>query len=396
MRVKKLLAGIGLALMIILAFTWLGREIVIKPRNSRIDFYWIWYGTQAVIHQQNPYSAEVTTDMQIFFGGKPIEPEYYSHPFPFPAYLAIVFLPFGLLPYQTALLLWIGLQFPLHFTALYLMKDFLNLDIQGLRIILYFFVGSIGFLYPVLSYSLGQLGILIFFLYALIFYLLKAKHTQWAGIILAILAIRPDMFLVACTASIVLLWNSKSELKRLVFSSATSLVIINLATTFLLGFWYLDWINILGYYSSNNPFVHWPPDTLLKSQWAKNTLVLIIFAFLIWQFIRFHNKPTEDKKLLFISALITVFLTVNKLTGSYYMTLLLIPYLILLHFYSELRLQWIIWLMLFSPWVLWRIVAMFYPWSEQLLVPLSLLILQGIYLFTTKKRTSTAMMEAHQ
>jgi hypothetical protein len=396
MQIKKVLLGTSLALSLLLAFTWIGKAVVVEPRSYKSDFYWIWYGSQAVLHQKSPYNAQATGDIQTFFSGKPIEPGQYTHPFPFPAYLALAFFPFGLLSYPTALIVWIGLQFPLLFTALYLMKDFLHLDIQGLKLIPYLFAGSIGFFYPVLSYSLGQLGIFMLFLFVLTFYLLKIGRVGWAGVVLALIAIRPDMFLVATIASIVILWNSISNLKNFIFSTGISLILMNLVTISLVGFWYPDWIRTVSYYSSNNPFVHWPPDTLLTNPATKVALILILFIYLFWQFFQFQKNPDHGNHLLVISALIIVFLTLTKLTGSYHMTLLLIPCLILLYFYAQLRLQWIIWIMLFSPWVFWATFSKIYPWSDQLLVPSSLLVLQIIYLYAMKNRPFTTSMEAHQ
>ncbi len=396
MRIKRILLGIFPMLFLLLAFTWIGKKIVVEPRGYKSDFYWIWYGSQAVLHQKSPYNAQATSDIQTFFGGGPLEPGQYTHPFPFPAYLALAFLPFGLLPYPVALIVWIGLQFPLLFTALYLMKDFLNLGIRGWKHIPYLFASSIGFFYPVLSYSLGQLGIFMLFLFMLTFYLLKIGRVGWAGITLALIAIRPDMFLIACVASLVILWNSIPKVKQLVLSTGASLVIMNLVTIFLVGFWYPDWIKTISYYSSNNPFVHWPPDTLLTHPVAKVALILILFGYLIWQSLQFWNNSTDRNKLLVISGLIAIFFMATKLTGSYYMTLLLIPTLILLHFYAQLKLQWIMWVMLFSPWAFWAIFSKIYPWSDQLLVPSSLLVLQLIYLYATKNRPFTTSVEALQ
>lgn len=145
MQTKKIIAPLVLGLIGILAFTYLGKEIVLEPRNYKSDFFWIWYGSRAVIHHQNPYSLEATRAIQIFLSGNTFDSGQYSHPFPFPAYLAAVFSPMALLPYRTALLLWTGIQFPLLFTALYLMKIFLDLEIQGAKLGLYLFAGSISF-----------------------------------------------------------------------------------------------------------------------------------------------------------------------------------------------------------------------------------------------------------
>lgn len=393
MRTKKVIVYITVALLLIVAFSWLGKTIVIEPHNYKTDFYWIWYGSQALILQQSPYSEQAITDIQMFFVGLLPESGKYTHPFPFPAYLSIVFLPFGLMPYPAALIIWIGLQFPLLFLALYLIKDFLNLELQGAKLILYMFAGSIGFFYPVLSYSIGQLAIFMLFLFGLTFYLLKKEKAGWAGVVLACIAIRPDMFILACLASLIFLWNSIAKIKKLVFSTAISLVTMNLVTFFLIGFWYPDWINTLTYYATSNPLAVWGLDTVpdMTINYAiAGILALTMVAYLIWLILFSRDSNICDIRLSIISTIFIAYFVFAKITGAYYLTLLLIPALILLFFYSKISAQWIIWLVLFSPWFYWLIVDFFNPWAGKLFLPLSLLLLQIIYSAITHYSLSKA------
>jgi len=394
MRTKKVILYTALALLLLIAFAWIGKTIVIEPHNYKTDFYWIWYGSQALIHQESPYGEQAIIDIHMFFIGKPPEAGQYTHPFPFPAYLSVVFLPFGLIPYPAALIIWIGLQFPLLFLALYLIKDFLDLELQGAKFILYMFAGSIGFFYPVLSYSIGQLAIFMLFLFGLTFYLLKKEKIGWAGVVLAFMAIRPDLFILASLTSIIFLWNSIPKIKKLVLSTSISLVTMNLVTVFLIGFWYPDWINTLTYYATSNPFAIWGLDTVSNmtiNYTIAAILALTIISYLIWLIFFSRYSMKDEIQFSTISTIIIAYFFVTKITGAYYLTLLLIPALILFHFYSKINAQWIIWIILFSPWFYWLFIDFLNPWAGKLYFPLSLLLLQIIYTSITQYNLSKAV-----
>jgi hypothetical protein len=267
------------------------------------------------------------------------------------------------------------------FAALYLMKRFLNLELRWAQEHLFFFAGSLGFLYPIVSYALGQISIFIFFLFSLLFYFSRRKMTFLAGASLALIAIRPDMFILACITLIVILWDSRQVLFRIGFVTFIILLVLNLATFPLIGFWYLDWLKVLRVYSAHNPFAHYPME-MLPNTVGQIIVVTVVIIYLAWQVLRFIKKPIENEKLLLASSLVIVYSLANKLTGTYHMTLLLIPALILLHLYSKSKLQWLVWLTIFSPWAYWYTPpgTESKDWLSSLIVPLCFLSLQVVYL----------------
>jgi len=368
-------------LLLTMLLIWGGANALFSRREQDADFLWIWLGNKLILEGTSPYSAESTLALQQALTGEEIAPDQYQHPIPFPAYSAFILFPSGLLPYSTAYHIWRNLQFPMLFAALYLMKRFLNLEMRWAQEHFFFFAGSIGFLYPIVSYALGQISIFIFFLFSLLFYFSQRKMTFLAGASMAFIAIRPDMFILACVTLVVILWDARQALFKIGFAAFAVLLVFNLATLPLIGFWYVDWIDILRGYSAGNPFAHYPLE-MLPNTIGQVIVVAAVIIYLAWQVLRFIKKRTESETLLLVSSTVIVFSLANKLTGTYHMTLLLIPALILLHLYSNSKLRWLVWLTMLSPWAYWYTPSgsESKDWLSSLIVPLCFLSLQVIYL----------------
>ena len=385
MRIKKTLPSIIITALFLFLFTWVGNEVVVKNRGTRADFFAVWYGTHQIIHQASPYSFETTQVIHNTLSGRPLGPGVYAHSFAYPAYLVALLFPFALLPYSIAFSIWTGLQLPMLFAALYLLTRFLETKLSNLELVLLFITGSIGFLYPLVSYALGQTSILQLFLIVLVLFLSKGMKLIAAGIVLTFTAIRPDIFIVTGLATLVIVWNSKQAIKQLMCSTAVSFLAINVFSVLFLGFWYTDWVNMLMDYSVNNPKTYWPlalfPGNILPS-----IAMFILLVYALWQIVRFVQTPSMDRKLFAISTLFLLHSIIFKITGSYQMTLLLIPAITLLPFYKQRKQHWIIWLMLLTPWLFFGLTGRTDSSYNILLLPLIFLILQVPLLMSSKKK----------
>ncbi len=376
MQTKRVLFNIFLFSLLLVVFTWVGKEVVVKHRGTRTDFYAIWYGSNLTINRSSPYSWESTQTIHSNLSGSPLNPGVYAHSFAYPAYLAIVLFPFAILPYPAAFLIWTGAQLPMLFTALYLLIKFLEIKLNKLELAFLFIAGTIGFLYPLVSYALGQISIFLLFLLTAILYFSKQMKLVAAGILLALTAIRPDIFVVTSLAAFVIVWGSKQALKRLALTTVISLLMMNILSFFFLGNWYPDWVNMLLTYATNNPKTHWPLEIIPNTALSLG-IMLILLAYLLWQLTKFFQKPTINKQLLIISTVFLVHSVVFKITGSYQMTLLLIPALILLRFYTQRNSQWIVWIMLFIPWLFYGLTGRTDSGYTLLLIPSAFLIMQA-------------------
>lgn len=394
MRIKRILLIIVLSLLLLSLFTWAGKEVVVNQRGTRVDFFAIWYGSNLTLHHSSPYSLDATLVIHENLSGRPLGPGVYIHSFAYPAYLAVVLFPIALLPYSTAFSIWTGLQFPMLFIALYFLARFMEIKLKPFEWAILFVAGTIGFRFPLYSYALGQISIFLLFLIALLLFFLKKGKLTEAGITLAITAIRPDIFCIAGVASIIFLWKSSQDIKRLILVTAASFIAINIVSIILLGFWYPDWFKMLLTYSGDNPKVHWPleifPTTLIQIGFLS-----LLIGYLLWQFFRVYREPRQENKLVTISTLFLVYALSLKVTGVYHMTLLLVPALILLSFYAQSNLKWVIWITLILPWFYKYIPINFNSnaWGDLFFTPLSFLILQVAYPMFAPKFAPTVKPE---
>src|SRR5574342_52712 len=152
MRSRVIFFSLVLSLLLLLLFTWVGKEIVVKQRGTKCDYFAIWYGSNLTLNRTSPYSLEATRIIHSNISGRILNPGVYAHSFAYPAYLAIVLLPFALLPYSTSFVIWTGIQLPMLFIALYLLARFMEIKLNVAGWVIIFVGGSIGFLYPLVSY----------------------------------------------------------------------------------------------------------------------------------------------------------------------------------------------------------------------------------------------------
>jgi general stress protein CsbA len=349
-------------------------RLLVKPRGQSFDLFWVWVGGRFVLTGNNPYGPEATRAIQLGVFKKVIPPEEYQHGFPHPAYIAFVLLPFVILPFSWSVLLWISLQIPLFMIILLLGFDLLDWPIRPPLLFLLGFLTTFGFRYPINVYVLGQLTFFVIFCLLLSAWLFQRQNPRWAAVAMACATIRPDLSLPAIVLALILTWNSPRRNQFVTTLLGAGLVLAVLPVPFI-GFWPLTWINAIRSYGSN-PFATWPPE-LLRSLWLMAVLLtgMTVWTgrhlFLSWQ------KPTLLHQRLMVSAMVLFSLIVLPQTGSYILTLVLIPALILLRYARPLWLRAIIASSLLMPW-LYLMLGKHFETLIFLLIPLQFVLFQEI------------------
>jgi general stress protein CsbA len=349
-------------------------RLLVKPRGQSFDLFWVWVGGRFVLTGNNPYGPEATRAIQLGVFNEVIPPEQYQHGFPHPAYIAFVLLPFVILPFSWSVLLWISLQIPLFMIILLLGFDLLDWPIRPPLLFLLGFLTTFGFRYPINVYVLGQLTFFVIFCLLLSAWLFQRHYPRWAAVTLACATIRPDLSLPAILLALIFTRNSPSRNEFIVSLLITGLVFVLLPVPFI-GFWPLVWLNAIRTYGSN-PFATWPPG-LLPSPWLVAALLagVTIWAgrYVIWVW----QKPTLLHQRLMVSAMVLFSLIVLPQTGSYILTLALIPALILLRYARPLWLRVIIASSLLMPW-LYLMLGKHFETLIFLLIPLQFVLFQEV------------------
>jgi general stress protein CsbA len=349
-------------------------RLLVKPRGQSFDLFWVWVGGRFVLTGNNPYGPEATRAIQLGVFKKVIPPEEYQHGFPHPAYIAFVLLPFVILPFSWSVLLWISLQIPLFMIILLLGFDLLDWPIRPPLLFLLGLLTTLGFRYPIDVYVLGQLTFFVIFCLLLSAWLFQRQNPRWAAVAMVCATIRPDLSLPAIVLALIFTWNSPRRNQFVVTLLGAGLVLAVLPVPFI-GFWPLTWINAIRSYGSN-PFATWPPE-LLRSLWL---MAVLLTGMTVWtgrHLILSWQKPTLLHQRLMVSAMVLFSLIVLPQTGSYILTLALIPALILLRYARPLWLRVIIASSLLMPW-LYLMLGKHFETLIFLLIPFQFVLFQEI------------------
>ena len=366
--------SVGLFSLVVVLMMLPSYELLVKPRGQAFDWFWIWAGGRAVLTGQNPYGPETTQIIQLGVFRKIIPRDEYQHGFPHPAHIALVMLPLISLPFVWSVLLWLSLQIPLFMVAFFIGCQVLNYSMRPYLLFLLILLTSLGFRYPLNVYVLGQLTIFIIFCALLSAWLFQQQHPRWAAGVLACITVRPDLALLVILPAFILIRNSPRRNEFIITLLSVGLILALLPAIFI-GFWPIKWFNALGTYS-DNPFATWPPE-LLPTFWLMAGLLVGMTAWLgryislVWQ------KPSYFHNNLMVSATILFGLIVLPQTGSYTLTLALIPAMILLCYARPLWLRIIIIISLLMPW-LYFLIGKPFDTLIFLLIPGQFIVLQEI------------------
>ncbi len=248
MKKNRILILIQLFLLatMILTASWLFDTWMVSGPHGQyrwvgMDFASYWVGVKDMLQGTDPYRLRTTLEIQnLVYGGPAMgeDPMLFSYP----AWLFLIFVPFSLLPYQLASVIWVGV---LLWAVLNLLKslaafaggnNFWKESLWFLGLV----IGSLPFI--IISVMKGQLGCLS--LLALFgAYQLRKQNPLLAGMILSITLIKPTVTVVP--AAIFLGWALFRKNWRLLAGFA-GLITVLLASSFIpAGNWIPDYFEML-------------------------------------------------------------------------------------------------------------------------------------------------------
>jgi Glycosyltransferase family 87 len=196
------------------------------------DFYPIWLTSRQWLRERrDPYSPELTREIQIGLLGRPLDSQFPTDPpsdyraFAYPAFTDLLLWPVSEIPFRTLRIMWVALLTVLLAAAIVFWVRALSWHVSGVSL-------AIMLLFTLCSYQeleglyAGQLGLLVGFLLAASVLALLRDRPLLAGTLLALAMIKPQMVLLA--VSYLFLWSAHDWRRRRRF------VVAFLATMFLL------------------------------------------------------------------------------------------------------------------------------------------------------------------
>jgi len=188
-----------------------------RPRGVLSDLYPRWVGTRELLfHGKDPYSSEVTRQIQTGYYGRPLDPSRPDDPrdeqrFAYPVYVVFYLAPIAKLPFSTvrqisawALGVLTGISLLLWLRAIYW-----RISRSGIAIWLLLVLSSVA---AVQGIKLQQLSLVVAALLAGCAALLVEQHLVLAGILLALATVKPQVALLP--ALWLLLWTFSNWRER--------------------------------------------------------------------------------------------------------------------------------------------------------------------------------------
>jgi len=304
------------------------------------DFYQVWLTSRALSEKQNPYSPEMTKEIQVGLYGRPLDPNRASDPvdqraFPYPAFTDLLFWPVCQLPFTIVRIAILCALLALTIAAIPLWVQAMGWNLHWTWIAL--ISGLTLSSYPALEgLFAGQLGLLVSFLLAATLFSLRRERFLAAGILLGLAAMKPQSTLLVTLY--LLLWaiHQWNQRKSFVVGLlATDLLLLG-ASLVILPHWISSWLGtVLAYshYTTPRLIREVIPSFLPDAVAGPTSFLLTIIAVVLSLLLIFQSRKSDLRSSEFwltFSLLLSVTAVVLLPGQAVYDHLILVPALLVI------------------------------------------------------------------
>jgi len=300
-----------------------------SPRGNLSDLYPRWLGArELLLHRRDPYSPDVTREIQTGYWGRPLDPTRPMDPkdragFAYPVFVVFLLAPTIALPFpvvQTGfrwfLLLLTAATVPLWLRALRWRP---SLTTTAMLIVL-----TLGSFQAVQGIKVQQLGLLVGGLVAGSMALLARRHLAIAGVLLAFATIKPQLVLPLLAWLLLWAFSDWQQRRNFVWGFVSTMAILLGAAEYVLPGWVWRFRDAVIAYRQYNDGAESVLDTLITPEWGKPLagLALLALAVLCW---RFRRALIESSAFNLMLALVLAVTVVVVPKAAPYNQVLLLP-----------------------------------------------------------------------
>ena len=313
-----------------------------RPRGNLSDLYPRWLGArELLLHARDPYSGEVTAEIQLGYYGRALDPKRPEDPkdqqaFAYPLYVVFVLAPLVRLPffYVQRAFFWFLLLLTAATVPLWLRFLRIRLNLCVLISIVAWLVGSFAVMQAL---KLQQMTLLVACLIAAGLALLVSGHLIAAGILLALATIKPHLVLL------LLLWLAIwtiADLRRRVplgISFIVSMAVLAGAASLYIPNWMSRFWSAIAVYQAYTGAT----PVLEQLIWPVFARVLEVLALAICGWFCWKNRKASEKSDAFaiVTSLVLAITVLEVPTFAPYNQVLLLPAMILLVRHRQLILR---------------------------------------------------------
>jgi len=270
------------------------------------DFYQIWLASRLWFFARiDPYSPEMTRDIQIGLYGRPLDPNRPAdlkdrRIFPYPAFAEILFWPAALFPFTVVRVAVLGLLIPATVATVLVWMRALSWHLQWpfLLITLLLVLCS----YPALEgFYAGQVGLLVGFLFAASILSIQQGRLLQSGVLLGLTTIKPQVIVLA--ALYLLAWTAYDWRKRRSFCVGfVGTVLLLVGGAFVIWpHWISSWLHVVVMYRgyTGPPLVQELLTTMGLGSAATPTIVVTAACIAVALTLAWQNRSATSNSLAF-------------------------------------------------------------------------------------------------
>jgi glycosyl transferase family 87 len=302
------------------------------PRGNLSDLYPRWLGArELLLHHRDPYSPEVTREIQTGYYGRPLDPTRPQDPkdqqgFAYPAYVVFLLAPTIGLPFADvqAWFRWFLVALSVVMVMLWLraLRWRPSSSITASLIVL-----AVGSFQVLQGIKLQQLSLLVAGLVAACAVALLDNYFALAGILLALATVKPQ--LVLPLAMWLLLWAVSDWRRRqnVIWGFVSTLTILFVAAEHVLPGWisrFREAATAYWQYTDADSVL----DELLTPEWGRALALLIVLALVIMGW-KSRRAPADSPAFILMIALVLAVTVVIVPKAAPYNQVLLLPGILL-------------------------------------------------------------------
>ena len=216
-----------------------------QPRGILSDLYPRWVGTrELLLHHRDPYSPEVTREIQSGYYGRVLDPNRPGDPrdqqrFAYPVYVAFLLAPIIGLPFSAVHAAFGWFLAILTATTVWLWLRVLRWNVSATTAAALVLL-TLGSFPAVQGIKLQQLSLMVSGMIAGCAALLVTGHLLLAGVLLALATIKPQLALPLCAWLLLWALSDWRRRKSLVLSFAATLAVLFAAAQYVLPGWFSE------------------------------------------------------------------------------------------------------------------------------------------------------------
>jgi len=345
-----------------------------SPRGNLSDLYPRWLGArELLLHRRNPYSAEITREIQRGYYGRPLDPARAEDPkdqvgFAYPAYVVFLLAPTLNFPFDEVHAGFHWFLIALAVASLLLWIRFLRWRVSlGYLVVLAAL--AIGWLPIVQGIKVQQLSLLVAGLLAASCVCLSGGWLLLAGGLLALATIKPQLAWPVVVWLLVWAFHSWQTRRRFVFGFACIMALLLGGAELILPGWLKMFVTAIGQYhryTQNQSVLAWTFGPLVGR--IGGVLCFLACASLVWRSRKSEATTREFARATALVLALTILIV--PMFMPYNQVLLLPPILVLVEALTSpspilpaFRFAGIVgFLPLVWPWVATLSLMALYPW----------------------------------